>query len=344
MEDLARRLTVLDQRITQIPRILFVVVLSVVALFRNGFNFYGFDWVVTAEAIRSLPEAVNYTSWSWGNLLIAKALGIDSLTNWYGLHLALTVFAVLLPILLVRKLEGTEFYLFVVLWFLIPVIGSLLMWIGMYDVVFVIGATIVALSKRLWQAALGSIIMSSGNPEQAALAASIFVIVTHHSSLKKHVRQAWVSLFVSGVALALSRVLISGNEAKDRAEILRDPIEGIELLAYQWPNSVWGWNGVLWFLILALIVASGAKDRLLLIVGLIVIPVLAVMFTYDWNRVYWLLVTTSLITIAYHFAKSKLPPAVRGGVLASGLISLAIVPPQNGGFFFFISNVGGLFQ
>lgn len=340
---LERRLSAFATLLARIPRSAFVVFVFALAILRNGFDLFDLDWAVTGSAIDRLPEAVNYISWSWGNLLIARILGVQDQSSWYALHGVLTVVALLLPLVLVRRLRRLEFHTFTVYWFLLPVVGSLLMWIGMYDVISVIGAVIVALSRRLWQAAVGAVIMSAGNPEQAIIAAGAFLLVAHHTELKDHRRSAWAAFIVSLVGFLGSRLLIVGDLTDDRSDLLRSPLESFELLIMNWPSSIWGWNGVLWFFVIAVFVTSTWRDRGLLALGLLLIPAAAVFVTYDWDRVYWLVTTASLVALGYRYAQSHLASSLRGGVLAFGLISLIIVPTKSGGTFFLISAIGQIF-
>ena len=343
IDSLGRSLANFEAWVTRIPRTAFVAVVFALAFVRNGFDLFDLDWAVTGSAIERLPEAVNYISWSWGNLLIAKLLGVQDQNTWYALHVALTVVALFLPLIAARRLHRPEFHTFAVYWFLLPVVGSLLMWIGMYDVISVIGAVMIALSRRLWQAAVGAVIMSAGNPEQAIVAASAFLLVAHHTELKDHRRSAWAAFIVSLFGFLGSRLLIVGDLTDDRSDLLRSPSESLELLIMNWPSSIWGWNGVLWFFVIAVFVTSTWRDRVLLALGLLLIPAAAVFVTYDWDRVYWLVTTASLVALGYRYAQSHLASSLRSGVLAFGLISLIIVPTKSGGTFFFISAIGQIF-
>lgn len=342
MRDLSRILVSLDERLNRIPRALFVVAVLAFVIVRNGFDFFEFDWAVTSESIRLFPEAVNFASWSWGNLVLAKIFGVQDQSTWYALHAVLTIIALLLPLVLVRNLHGSEFHTFTIFWFLLPVVGSLLMWIGMYDVMTVIGSIIVGLSRRPWQAAVGAVIMSAGNPEQAIVGTFAFLLTVHHSAMRVHRRPAWTAFVVSLIAFIASRMLISAETATDRSGLLRAPLEGLEYLVLNWPSSVWSWNGILWFFVIATIVLSKGRDRVLILASLILIPAIAVFLTYDWARVYWLTTMTSLVALGYTFAKSGLESTFRGGVLALGMISLVIVPPTVGGTFFLISKFGAV--
>lgn len=343
IDSLGRSLANFEARVTRIPRTAFAAVVFALAVVRNGFDLFDLDWAVTGSAIERLPEAVTYMSWSWGNLLIAKLLGVQDQNTWYAIHGALTVVALFLPLIAARRLHRPDFHTFAVYWFLLPVVGSLLMWIGMYDVISVIGAVTVAMSRRWWQAALGAVIMSAGNPEQAIVAAGAFLLVAHHTNLKDHRRPAWVAFFVSLIAFVGSRLFIVGDVTDDRSDLLRSPAESFELLIMNWPSSIWGWNGIVWFFVIAVFVVSSWKDRGLLALGLLLIPAAAVFVTYDWDRVYWLVTTASLVALGYRYAQSHLSSSMRGGLLAVGLISLVIIPTKSGGTFFLISAIGQIF-
>ena len=341
-----RKLVSLANAIEALPRTVFAMGLLALALVRSGFNLFSFDWTVATESINRFPEATSYGSWSWGNVVLAKILGIDNQASWYALHIVLTLICLVLPLAFAGRMPRQSFYPFAIYWLLLPVVGSLLMWVGMYDVVTVIGATIVAFSRNWWQAAIGAVIWSSGNPEQAVVGSAILLALTFTESLRLQRRTASVAFIATLIGFGLSRILITGEIAQTRSDLLRPFSDGLRELIFNWPASVWGWNGIIWFVLLAMFLVSGRKDRFILVGALVVVPAVSVLITYDWDRVYWLVTVAALISLGRRYAH-LLPAtsaAFRGALLLAGLFAMLVVPTENGGFFFLISSVGELLR
>ena len=309
---------------------------------RTGIDLFSLDWGVTAESIKRFPEGSSYGSFSWGNLLLAKLFGVESPTTWFTIHIFLTIACLVIPLALANKLPRASFFPFTIYWLLLPGVGSILMWIGMYDVVSVLGAVVLALSRSWWVAFIGALIWSSGNPEQAVIGALIFLVMSGTNAMSERRTVAAVGLLTTGAALIASRLFISLSDAPSRSGLLRPVGQGLQQLIYNWPQSIWGLNGILWFFLLAVFFSSRWRDRLLLIVSLVAVPLAAMLVTYDWYRIYWLLTTAALVALGHKYCQqlASRSPSIRGAVLATGFLALLIVPATSGGLFFLLSAIG----
>ena len=324
----------LASRITSMPKALFLALCLLLLVARDGFWLYASDWDVTRNSIASFPEAVSWQTYSWGNIVLAKALGVDNAAAWYGMHILLTVLVIALPVGWAWRRPAGEFHLQVVFWFLVPVVSSLFMWIGMYDVVFVLGLVTVAFSRRWYFAIAGALIMSAGNPEQALVAAAIYVILTIAPSVADRRRHALTALLTTGVALIPVLLWQQSQDASGRASYLNSPIQGMKFLIQNWPHSVWAWFGILWLVVACGILAAAKRDRWILLLALVVLPGAVTLMVNDWNRVFWLMSTLPLLVVGTRWAQRWSQGAYAGGLLILGLVALAVSPTPNGGLHF----------
>ena len=154
----------------------FIYVAPLLVIFRNGLNYWGYDYYALAWA-RAWPKPLSvFSVENFGNLAIARALGINSRIGWVGLHLVLTaMFFVLLVYFISREIAdvSAKQSLFVVL-LASPLTMMLMQEIGYFDVLTVIGALILANANSISFQILGAIVMASGNTPQALIATFIF--------------------------------------------------------------------------------------------------------------------------------------------------------------------------
>lgn len=330
--------------IERLPRWLVSIVVLGLILIRDGLHTFVPRFDTELASVQAFPKPLTYMSWSWGNLAVAKALRVDTTWQWLALHLVLVVIALVLPLVLLRRLPRGPYDLFAVAWGLLPVVGSVLMWVGMYDVMTLIGAELVALGGRWWLEAIGAVIMSSGNPEQAMVASLALLCLSAVSIMRTKRRAGMIALGVTVATYVLGKLLIVAPGVTSRSGYLRSPIAGVEIIIKDWPGSVWGWYGVLWIVVAGTFIALRGRDRLMLVVGLIVVPALATLVTYDWSRVFWFTSTTALLALLATLATRAQAGTLARGVLLGGLLLLVVSPPDNGGLFFLASTITGVLR
>jgi hypothetical protein len=324
-----------------LPRWTLVVFIGLLGILRTGFYWYQTDWAILRDQISIFPEALTWQATSWGNLAIARLFGFSEPWHWYGMHAVLTLLAFLLPLFLIRSLSQRGFAVFLFLWALAPVWSTLLMWIGFYDVLTVIGGILIALGSRSWMIVLGAVIMSSGNPEQAILACVAYLILTITPQLRDRRRAAIVATIFAAAAYVPVRIWMTSQDALSRDEHLRSVADGIRFIVNDWPSSIFWWYGVLWILVALFVLAQRGWTILAALMGLIGIPAAAVLVTHDGNRVFWMVsIVTTMAMIRYLSMKAEESEQTESFLpLAAFLVF--VVPSAAGGFFFGASTVGG---
>ena len=168
----------------------FVFLAPVIIIFRNGLNYWGYDYYALSWAA-AWPEPLSvFSVENFGNLAIARLLDIDSRFGWVALHLVLTGFFFLLLIHYVNREQAGVIgkqSLFIVL-LASPLSMMLMQEIGYFDVLTVIGALIIANATSDSGRILGAIVMASGNTPQALIATFIFcfsITLLHKTSPMK---------------------------------------------------------------------------------------------------------------------------------------------------------------
>jgi hypothetical protein len=323
------------------PRWVLVLVVGLLGILRTGFYWYQTDWTILRDQISIFPEALTWQATSWGNLAIARLLGFNEPWHWYGMHAVLTLVAFLLPLVMVRSLSQRGFAVFLVLWALAPVWSTLLMWIGFYDVLTVIGGILVALGSRFWIVVLGAVIMSSGNPEQAILACIAYVILTITRQLRDCRRMAIVAVATSIIAYVPVRIWMSSQDALSRDEHLRSATDGLRYIVNDWPSSIFWWFGVLWIVIAMFVLAQRRWFIIAALVSLIGIPAAAVLITHDGNRVFWMVSIVATVALIRRISLRAQETDRSESFLPIALFLVVITPSAAGGLFFAVSTLGG---
>ena len=154
----------------------FIYIAPILVIFRNGLNYWGYDYYALSWA-KVWPKPLSvFSVENFGNLALARVLGINSRIGWVGLHIFLTAFFFLLLIYFVNRelldISGKQ-SMFIVI-FASPLSMMLMQEIGYFDVITIIGALILASARSTFIQILGAVVMASGNTPQAMIAAFIF--------------------------------------------------------------------------------------------------------------------------------------------------------------------------
>ena len=262
----------------------------VIAIARSGIGFYASDLPAIAE---SFPVPVNgYRGVSVLSPMIGGVLGLTAPAEWSLLHLLFV--AGLLGAMVVATLRAPwpggarSFVLVALLASGIPVV--LLAKVGFYDVWMIAGAVAIGAGRRWPTAVVGGLLVGATNVEQglAALAALLVVMLILDRSAVLRLAVALVGLVVSRGAIALWYSAYD-VELISRAELVVDRIPGsVQGFLDVWPVQIFSWYSAAWVVVLSLIFAAGTSlmRRLGLLAGLIGVPAVAAVITYDGTRVF----------------------------------------------------------
>ena len=178
----------------------------------------------------------------------------------------------------------------------------LLSWVGSYDALVVIAATIAALSRNRWCSAAGWSLLAVAHSTVAALALLLWLPmawVTHtHEAVRRRALRLVLAIVAVGVGwLAMRAVADSWGGSTDRWQLfLRlNATDVLNAYAAGWPLVLFGALGVTWVILLQRDVLRSVPGRLLLaeaLLAALIIPLIAV----DETRITVLCLLASTLT------------------------------------------------
>jgi hypothetical protein len=223
--------------------------------------------------------------------------------------LSLTVITLILGAWMIRRSsDATDARLILVLVFLGPIGIVLLNNIGRHDVLVLLGSLMIGtLGRRPAWAIAGALLMVAGNPEQACVASVILLIIGLMRGME-HIRvRAVTSLVIAfGSFIGLSAWAHAngvGGRGGYITEYLGNSIYGF---FGNFPLSVFAAFGPIWVVLIWILMRVSVRDRILLVIGLGVIPFAVTAITLDQTRVFVGVSTAALLPVLIHFV-----PAMR---------------------------------
>jgi len=227
-----------------------------------------------------------------------------------------------------------------------PASSTLLIGIGKYDVFTVLGAFILVLSRSLPGSLAGSLIVTSGNPEQAMVAAVGLLAVSFAPQLRDFRSRAVIALGTSVLGWVAVQVWFAQNEmTTGRLHLIRVFLgESLGRFAGSPELSLWSWFGAGWIVVLVALVLVGRGSRWPLALGLIAIPGIASISTADGARVFAAVVLPSFVAAGLWLAANRISVSrFRDEAVGSFVILLVILPTVLTGPGWFFGQVLGRF-
>jgi len=250
------------------------------------------------------------------------------------------VIALLLPFLMPITRDGETRPHLPRLLFVIVAGGAvapvLLSWIGSYDALIVIAATIAALSRNRWFSAAGWCLLGVAHAAVALVALALWLPMAWVTRPHEEHRRRITRLAMACVALAVGWLSIRAvsdawGGSTDRWQLFRrlDPSDVLHAYAAGWPLVLFGALGVVWLIVLRREVRRTVPGRLLLteaVLSAFVLPLVAV----DETRITVLCLLASTLTWAAWTARmSPATPAVteqwRTYALAAAVVPVIVV-------------------
>lgn len=260
------------------------------------------------------------------------ALGISTQGAWLTVHVMLAVIAVMLPFTFraFRASMDRQRLLFIVLAGG-PLVTVLFAWIGSYDAVCVIGATVASLSRTRRAQWVGWALYAFGHWQLALVSAGVLVA---YRVLASPDRGNWklalstaitAGLGIAPVALLISIIVNDWGGTTSRWELLtRAPLDFAYSLLSAMPGLVFTVLGVVWLVILRPSTLRESSARALVIVTIaatLVLPLVAV----DQTRI----VSIALVPVVLawvHEALDRYPVELVRGWWHSTWVAVLIVP------------------
>ena len=261
------------------------------------------DPPVSALASFPAPED-RLTGTSYGLRLIAWLLRTESVTGYLIISATLTLAAILVISWALRvRLSDAESRVAILLVATASIGTVLLGNVGRNDVLVIMGAALLGLLGRSWAWALAGVaLMSIGNPEQAVLATTAYVLCCTTPSLRARTRPAFAGLAVS-VAWALATTAWARSSGSSgRLGYFFDYLgNSLYHFGHDWPLSLYAAYGTLWILVGLAAVRTSGWHRVALIAGAVIIPLAVTATTLDQTRVFVGVAAASAFAIIAEF-------------------------------------------
>ena len=226
---------------------------------------------------------------SAGSWLLA-AVGFRGPVPYLAGSLLLAAIAIVLPFLMPVSVQHRARPALPRLLFIVVAGGAiapvLLTWIGSYDALVVIAATIAALSRNRWASAAGWLLMGLSHATVAALAFVLWApmaFATHQSeSPARRVQRLAMAALGTAVGWLLMRAVADAwGGSTDRWQLLQrlNPSDVVHAYFSGLPLVLFGILGVTWLVVLRRDVLAGIPSRILVVeaaAAALLIPLIAV--------------------------------------------------------------------
>ena len=287
--------------VTRIPLWLYSMGLVVAVGMKSGITFtpLGLD-----ELLNFPAPPNNWSAMSYGMRTVVFLSGNegDIAFGVMGFILVILSFATL-TLAASRVMDPLITRLFLALVIVGPIGMVLLNHIGRNDVFVIIGATMVAMhGRKIYMMVIGLLIMILGNPEQALVAFFCLMILSYIPMLN-HWRRVAVFGFVTALAIFIPLSLyVRSSGVKGRLEFLPELLSAsFYPFAANLPLTLYASFGATWLIIGWVFLHISVKSRVLLVIGILVIPLFVTMITVDQTRVTVGVTTLSVMVLLREF-------------------------------------------
>lgn len=281
-------LSALGRSIARVRYSVFVLGVLLVVVLHTGARW---PWTPDAEFLavaRNWPGGSGWDS-SLGWLAPAR-VGITGGIGWSALWIGVIAVSVVVTVVRARRAMGDPYARV----FLLAIAASsipfrLTGWIGFYDGLFLSGVLLIAvLGRRSWW--IGAVMVASANPEMGAVAGLAATLVGLGLQSAHVTRRGAGALGLSAVFIvlvSLARLLGDAPGTESRLQLLFANAANSFASNIGWlPLTVASMFAGAWIVVIAVVLTpSRVSQRLMVFLGLIVIPLLFTLITLDGTRV-----------------------------------------------------------
>lgn len=286
----------LDIFLRDVPWVLFVIGLVGIGSLKAGVHLLG-----TPAALESWPAPLpTAESISYGNRSIAFILGWE----FAGAYAAISLFVsgaalVALGFILRPGKYGVDGRLLAIVIILGPIGQVLMTNVGGHDAWMFLGALVTAaFGRKAGGVAIGVVLMSLGNPEQAVIAMGCLLFITFIPNFKERRQPAFFGLILAIaflVALSLYATLVGVSTRGGYIEGYL--LEGLNNFFINFPLSLFAVLGISWIVVGWVLADMSNRNRFMFFVGVIAVPLLFTAITVDQTRVFVGLSSAALMTV-----------------------------------------------
>jgi hypothetical protein len=241
-------------------------------------------------ASRALPQPISYVSESLGNLLLMRAIGVNTLLGWEIAHLLILMIVYVIIVLNVFVTHDKNQSFLLSLFVVFPLINSSLTLIGNYDAFTILGGALIGYSKKRYIFFIGCLFLALGNPSQSVIALLIVLIISLLNLTHVTSRTAGVGLMLTLVFYGVVYFWMQSSDGiVTRRSLywvyLRPSIENF----LRDPSSfIWFLFGSTWIIIF-LIMSSLKRAHYVIVTLILIFVALISLTTFDGPRVFTLI-------------------------------------------------------
>lgn len=287
-------LTRIEHQLRIVSDSAFVGILALLLLVRVGPSPIGKPWVGWVyDAAGAFPTSVNYISYSPLPVLIAKVLGEPRMLVWWGLFGLLLVAWFLIVMNRLKTLFPDSYRIAQVIFAASQVAMLQAAFVGHYDNLSVIGASLVYLYRKEWLIYVGALMAAGANPYMS-LATGVCVLFLYAGTREKfHLRAGVIWAGVSAAALVVLHVVLSAPAGGTRESIFVGLLGSVvKDAAGVWFFIVLGLLGPLWFVYLWLMAQKSWSfgdvtfvRKFFVFMGVVGIPAVMSFLIFDHTRI-----------------------------------------------------------
>ena len=271
--------------VTRIPLWAYSFFLVVAVAVKSGFTFTPLG----GDELLNFPVPPNtWSALSYGMRSLVLITGVegDVAVGAIGLVTVL-ISLVLITLLASRVMDPLVARIFLALVIVGPIGMVLLNHIGRNDVFVILGATIIAMcGRKISVMFLGLFIMILGNPEQSAVAMFCLLVLSFVPSFRSWRRAAGIGFVVALVAFIPLSLFARSAGVKSRIEFLPDYFSSsFYPFTANLPLTFYAAFGATWIVLGWIFLQISVRSRILLTMGIVIIPFFVTMITVDQTRV-----------------------------------------------------------
>jgi hypothetical protein len=300
----------LSRWLSRVPLAAYLLIVIALALFRSGIWFTPVPIEVIEENLRSFPQPFPWSeSTSYGLRSLLWIFGVGTAEGSMQLTAIATASCIAVCILAVgMRFRGTALRLMLMVVILGPMTTVMLGNIGRNDMLLLTGSVIVACAvpgrQWPWLTVIGAALMVSGNPEQAVAASGALLVASLTSGLARYRKPAVVALGVCTAGFLLLQLRSASAGTDSRLGIFTDNLKAsLKLFLSDAPLVTYSGYAALWLLVGYCMVNSSTKDRWLLALAFIAVPLLLTAMTLDQTRVWVGVSSLAILALAGSVAR-----------------------------------------
>jgi len=326
--------TRLGAGLAALPIAAFIGLVAVLAVLRNGIWFTPVPIVVIEENLRSFPDPFPWSeSTSYGLRSLLWAFRIGTVEDSMLLTAVVTAGCIAVCVLAIAlRFRGQQFRLMAMVLLLGPAVTVMLGNIGRNDMLLLTGSVLVACASPgrpwPWLTVAGAGLMIAGNPEQALVSCGILLAASLTARLTEHRRSAALAFAICGLAYLALQFRSASAGTDSRLGIFTHNLKAsLELFLTSAPLVLYSGYAALWLILGFCLVNATRRDRVIICLAFIAMPILVTATTLDQTRVWVGVSTLAVLALAGSLTREATPERAQAPLLIGAAFAALMIMP-----------------